>query len=472
MTDAILVTGGRIIDPAQGIDAVGDVLIADGVVVSAGPVVGGPVDCPVVDATGLVVTPGFIDLHVHLREPGQEDKETIATGALAAVRGGFTTVCAMPNTEPAMDNAAVIRHVMDAAQQAGLARVLPIGCVSRGRAGKELADMGEMAEAGAIGFSDDGAPVADPTLMRNALTYSTTTGLPVINHCEEPSLAKDGVLHEGWVASRLGLPGQPAAAEETMVARDIDLAGLTGGKVHIAHISTEGTLALLRQAKAAGKANVTSEVTPHHLLLTEEWALGGIEGGAGELTAPDPYGPLTRTAYDTRAKVNPPLRTEDDTLALVEGLKDGTIDAIATDHAPHTATDKCCTMHEAAFGISGLETAFGLCYSLVERGDLDLPTLIARMTTGPARVLGADTSESAAASGLPLLGTLQAGAAGDVTLLDPDAEWAVDTSGFASKGRNTPLEGITLQGRVIKTIVGGRLVHDALADDTGEANGK
>ena len=461
MTDAILITGGRIIDPAQGLDAVGDVLIADGVVVSAGPVVGGALDCPVVDATGLVVTPGFIDLHVHLREPGQEDKETIATGALAAVRGGFTTVCAMPNTEPAMDNAAVIRQVLEAGEQAELARVLAIGCVSRGRAGVELADMGEMAEAGAIGFSDDGAPVADPVLMRNALAYSTTTGLPVINHCEEPSLAGDGVLHEGWVASRLGLPGQPSAAEETMVARDIDLAALTGGKVHIAHISTAGTLDLLRQAKAAGKSNVTSEVTPHHLLLTEEWALGGIEGGAGKLTAPDPYSPLTRTAYDTRAKVNPPLRTEDDTLALVEGLRDGTIDAIATDHAPHTSTDKCCTMQEAAFGISGLETAFGLVNALVDRGDIDLPTLIARMTAGPARVLGADTANRAEVSGLPLLGTLRPGAAGDVTVLDPEAEWPVDTTAFASKGHNTPLDGITLKGRVIKTIVGGRLVHEA-----------
>ena len=461
MTDSILITGGRIIDPAQGLDAVGDVLIADGVVVSAGPVVSGPLDCPVVDATGLVVTPGFIDLHVHLREPGQEDKETVATGALAAVRGGFTTVCAMPNTDPAMDNAAVIRHVLEAGEQAGLARVLAIGCVSRGRAGVELADMGEMAEAGAIGFSDDGSPVADPTLMRNALTYSTTTGLPVINHCEEPSLAKDGVLHEGWVASRLGLPGQPAAAEETMVARDIELAALTGGKLHLAHISTRGTLAMLREAKAAGKANVTAEVTPHHLILTEEWALGGAEGGTGELAAPDPYRPLTRAAYDTRAKVNPPLRTGDDTLALVEGLRDGAIDAIATDHAPHTSTDKCCTMHEAAFGISGLETAFGLVNSLVIRGDIDLPTLIARMTTGPARILGADTAEAAATSKLPLLGTLQPGAAGDVAMVDPGAAWSVDTTAFASKGRNTPLEGITLRGQVIKTIVGGRLVHDA-----------
>ena len=467
MNNTLLIKRGRIIDPGQGLDAIGDVLIVDGVVVSVGSGLTAPEDCAVVDATGLVVTPGFIDLHVHLREPGQEDKETVATGALAAVKGGFTTVCAMPNTEPAMDNAAVIRHVCEAAELAGLARVLPIGCVSRGRAGKELADMGEMAEAGVIGFSDDGAPVADPTLMRNALTYSTTTGLPVINHCEEPSLAKDGVLHEGWVASRLGLPGQPSAAEETMVARDIELATLTGGKLHIAHISTTGTLELLRAAKSAGTAKVTSEVTPHHLLLTEEWALGGIEGGAGDLTAPDPYGPLTRTAYDTRAKVNPPLRTEDDTLALVEGLRDGTIDAIATDHAPHTSTDKCCTMQEAAFGISGLETAFGLVYSLVDRGDIDLPTLIARLTSGPARVLGADTTEGVEASGLPLLGTLQPGAAGDVTVLDPDAEWPVDTTAFASKGRNTPLDGITLKGRVIKTIVGGRLVFDL--NDTTEA---
>jgi len=311
--------------------------------------------------------------------------------------------------------------------------------------------MAELAAAGAVGFSDDGSPIADAGLMRNALSYSTTTGLPVINHCEEPSLSKDGVLHEGWVASRLGLPGQPAAAEESMVARDIELAALTGGRLHVAHISTAGTLELVRRAKERGLP-VTAEVTPHHLILTEEWALGTIEEGAGELTAPDKYAPLTRSAYDTRAKVNPPLRTEDDTEALVAGLKDGTIDAIATDHAPHTSTDKECTMQEAAFGISGLETAFGLVNGLVDRGDIDLPTLVERLTAGPAKVLG----ESYVGS----IGTLKPGASGDVTVLDPDAEWVVDSSTFASKGRNTPIDGITLKGQVVKTIVGGRLVHD------------
>ncbi|MCH8940369.1 MAG: dihydroorotase [Chloroflexi bacterium] len=452
MADSTLIKGGRVVDPSQGLDAIGDVLITDGLVVSAGTIVNdAPKDCTVIDATGLVVTPGFIDLHVHLREPGQEDKETVATGALAAVRGGFTTICAMPNTEPPMDNAAVIRQVLDAASQAGFARVLPIGCATRGRKGKELADMAELAAAGAVGFSDDGSPIADAGLMRNALSYSTTTGLPVINHCEEPSLSKDGVLHEGWVASRLGLPGQPAAAEESMVARDIELAALTGGRLHVAHISTAGTLELVRRAKERGLP-VTAEVTPHHLILTEEWALGTIEEGAGELTAPDKYAPLTRSAYDTRAKVNPPLRTEDDTEALVAGLKDGTIDAIATDHAPHTSIDKECTMQEAAFGISGLETAFGLVNGLVDRGDIDLPTLIERLTTGPARVLGESYQSS--------IGTLKPGASGDVTVLDPEAEWVVDSSTFASKGRNTPIDGITLKGQVVKTIVGGRLVHD------------
>jgi dihydroorotase len=452
MADSTLIKGGRVVDPSQGLDAIGDVLITDGLVVSAGTIVNNaPKDCTIIDATGLVVTPGFIDLHVHLREPGQEDKETVATGALAAVRGGFTTICAMPNTEPPMDNAAVIRQVLDAASQAGLARVLAIGCATRGRKGKELADMAELAAAGAVGFSDDGSPIADSGLMRNALSYSTTTGLPVINHCEEPSLAKDGVLHEGWVASRLGLPGQPAAAEESMVARDIELAALTGGRLHVAHISTAGTLELVRRAKERGLP-VTAEVTPHHLILTEEWALGTIEEGAGELTAPDKYAPLTRTAYDTRAKVNPPLRTEDDTEALVAGLKDGTIDAVATDHAPHTSTDKECTMQEAAFGISGLETAFGLVNGLVDRGDIDLPTAIERLTAGPARVLG----ESYQAN----IGTLKPGASGDVTVLETDTEWVVDSSTFASKGRNTPVDGITLKGQVVKTIVGGRLVHD------------
>ena len=453
MADSILIKGGRVIDPSQGIDAIGDVLITDGKIVSAGTVIDAePKDCTIVDATGLVVTPGFIDLHVHLREPGQEDKETVATGALAAVRGGFTTICAMPNTEPPMDNVAVIRQVLEAASQAGLAHVLPIGCATRGRKGKELSDMAELAAAGAIGFSDDGSPIADPGLMRNALSYSTTTGLPVINHCEEPSLAKDGVLHEGWVASRLGLPGQPAAAEENMVARDIGLAALTGGRLHLAHISTAGSVELVRRAKESGNVEITAEVTPHHLILTEEWALGTIEEGAGELNAPDKFAPLTRSAYDTRAKVNPPLRTEDDTEALIAGLKDGTIDAVATDHAPHTSTDKACTMQEAAFGISGLETAFGLLNGLVGRDDIDLPTAIERLTAGPARVLRRAHQ--------PGLGTLKSGASGDVTVLDPDAEWEVDSSMFASKGRNTPVDGITLKGQVVKTFVGGRLVHD------------
>jgi dihydroorotase len=452
MADSTLIKGGRVIDPSQGLDAIGDVLITDGKVVSVGPVVDTPKGSTVIDAKGLVVTPGFIDLHVHLREPGQEDKETVATGTLAAVRGGFTTICAMPNTEPPMDNAAVIRQVLDAARQTNLARVLPIGCATRGRKGKELADMAELAAAGAIGFSDDGSPIADPGLMRNALSYSTTTGLPVINHCEEPSLAKDGVLHEGWVASRLGLPGQPAAAEENMVARDIELVALTGGRLHVAHISTAGTLELVRRAKERGLP-VTAEVTPHHLILTEEWALGTIEEGAGELTAPDKFSPLTRSAYDTRAKVNPPLRSEDDAEALAAGLRDGIIDAVATDHAPHTSTDKACTMQEAAFGISGLETAFGLVNSLVDRGDIDLPTAIERLTSGPARVLGASYQSD--------IGTLKPGASGDVTVLDPDAEWVVDSATFASKGRNTPVDGITLKGQVVKTIAGGRLVHEA-----------
>ena len=452
MVDSTLIKGGRVIDPFQGLDAIGDVLITDGLVASAGTTVNdAPKDCTVIDATGLIVTPGFIDLHVHLREPGQEDKETVATGSLAAVRGGFTTICAMPNTEPPMDNAAVIRQVLDAAKQAGLARVLPIGCATRGRKGKELADMAELAAAGAIGFSDDGSPITDPGLMRNALSYSTTTGLSVINHCEEPSLAKDGVLHEGWVASRLGLPGQPAAAEENMVARDIELVALTGGRLHVAHISTAGTLELVRRAKERGLP-VTAEVTPHHLILTEEWVLGTIEEGVGELTAPDKFAPLTRAAYDTRAKVNPPLRTEDDAEALAAGLRDGIIDAVATDHAPHTSTDKACTMQEAAFGISGLETAFGLVNSLVDRGDIDLSTAIERLTVGPARVLG----ESYQAD----IGTLKPGAFGDVTVLDPDAEWVVDSTTFASKGRNTPVDGITLKGQVVKTIVGGRLVYE------------
>ncbi len=457
MTDTLAIRGGRVIDPANGLDAVADVLIVDGRVAAVGPGVGK--DLPAgrqapaqtIDASGLVVSPGFVDIHTHLRQPGFEHKETIATGTLAAARGGFTTVCAMPNTEPAADTAATIEFVLRTAQAEGAVRVLPIGCVTKGRRGKELAEMAELAAAGAVAFSDDGSPVADAHLMRRALEYASMCSLPVIDHCEDPSLS-GGVMHEGWVATRLGLPGVPAAAEEAMVARDIALAELTGarpdgrpsGRLHLAHLSTAGSVELVRRARASGLP-VTAEVTPHHLCLSHEAVLLGTGETPGGL------------AYDTDAKVNPPLRTPEDAAACLAGLLDGAIDCIATDHVPHAVEDKLCEFDQAAMGISGLETALALCVSLVHEGRIDLPALIEKLTVGPVRALGLDRR-------IEGLGTLSVGAPGDVTLIDPEAEWTVEPSasgGFASKGRNTPLAGRTLRGRAVATVYEGRAVWEA-----------
>jgi len=433
----LAIRGGRVIDPANGTDAVADVLIAGGRVAAVGPGAGKDAG-QVIDARGLLVCPGFVDLHCHLREPGFEHKETIATGTAAAARGGFTTVCAMPNTEPPADTAAAIDFVVRTARSQGAVRVLPIGCVTRGRAGRELADLAELAQAGVVGFSDDGAPVADAHLMRRALEYAGMLGLPVIDHCQDLTLTGGGVMHEGWVATRLGLRGMPAAAEEAMVARDITLAELTGSHVHVAHVSTAGSVELIRSAKARG-ARVTAEVTPHHLALTHEAVMRRAGEAPGGL------------AYDTDAKVNPPLRSEADTAACLTGLLDGTIGCIATDHAPHAVQDKLCEFDAAAFGISGLETAFGLCMTLVHSGRLPLARLVAALTVGPARLLGLDRRVEG-------LGTLSPGAPGDVVLIDPDEEWTVDPQEFASKGRNTPLAGTRLRGRVLATVYEGRVV--------------
>lgn len=435
----LAIRGGRILDPANGIDAPGDVLIAGGRIAAVGSGAGEGAG-QVIDARGLVVCPGFIDLHCHLREPGFEHKETIATGTAAAARGGFTTVCAMPNTEPPADTAAAIDFVVRTARADGAIRVLPIGCVTRGRAGRELADLAELAEAGAVAFSDDGAPVADAHLMRRALEYAGILGLPLADHCQDPSLTEGGVMHEGWVATRLGLRGMPAAGEESMVARDIALAGLTGSQVHIAHVSTAGSVELIRGARARG-VPVTAEVTPHHLLLTHEAVMRGPAEAPGGL------------AYNTDAKVNPPLRTEADTAACLGGLLDGTIACIATDHAPHAVQDKLCEFDAAAFGISGLETAFALCMTLVHAGRLPLGRLVEALTVGPVRSFGLDARIAG-------LGTLSPGAPGDVVLIDLEAEWAVDPEGFASKGKNTPLAGRRLRGRVVATLHEGRLVFD------------
>lgn len=441
MSERIVIRGGRIIDPASGVDAVSDMLIQDGRIATVATSIEAD-DAREIDARGLVVAPGFVDLHAHLRDPGLEYKEDIASGTRAAARGGFTTVCAMPNTEPAMDNASIIEHVLREAAARGVVRVLPIGAVTKGRAGKELAELGELAQAGCVAFSDDGAPVYDATLMRRALEYASTFGLPIIDHCEDPSLAHDAVMNESWVSTRLGLRGAPAAAESAAVARDIALAEATETHVHIAHVSTRGASEAIRAAKKRG-VRVTCEVTPHHLTLTDEVVAFGALGGQDLL-------------YETNAKVNPPLRSQDDVDACVEALADGTIDCVATDHAPHAVIEKLCEFDDAAFGISGLETAFGLCMRLVHAGCIDLPALIERMTIGAVRALALDRR-------VPGIGTIAAGASADVVVLDPEAEWVVEPERFASKGKNTPLGGVTLKGAVIATIADGTIVHERAA---------
>jgi len=432
---SLAIRGGRIFDPANGVDAISDVLLVDGRVTAVGPDAGKDAD-ETIDARGMVVAPGFVDIHCHLRQPGFEHKETIATGTLAAARGGFTTVCAMPNTVPPTDSAAGVEFVLRTAQAEGVVRVLPIACVTRGRAGRELADLSELAGAGAVAFSDDGSPVADANMMRRALEYAGMLDKPVIDHCEDLALAAGGVMQEGWVSTRLGLRGIPAAAEETMVARNIALAEQTGCAVHLAHVSTAGSVGLIRQAKARG-IPVTAEVTPHHLALTHEAVLLGPAEVAGGL------------AYDTNAKVNPPLRSRSDAEACVAGLLDGTINCIATDHAPHAVQDKFCEFDHAAFGISGLETAFSLALTVVPLEDV-----VRSLTISPVRVLDLDRR-------IEGLGTLSAGAPGDIVIIDPDSERTVEPAGFASKGKNTPLGGRALRGRIVTTIAGGRTVFDA-----------
>lgn len=444
MSERILIRNGRVFDGVvppelQAEGQAPDILIEDGVVqaIRAGLPDEG---VRVMDARGLVVAPGFVDIHTHLRDPGLEYKEDIASGTRAAARGGFTTVCAMPNTEPAMDTRSVVEYVLRETAARAHVRVLPIGAVSKGRQGKELAELGDLAQAGCVAFSDDGAPVWDATLMRRALEYAGAFGLPIVDHCEDPSLAKDGVMNEGAVSTRLGLRGAPAAAEEAAVARDIALAEATGAHVHIAHVSTRGAAEAIRRARARG-VRVTAEVTPHHLTLTDEIVAFGA-GGGDELV------------FETNAKVNPPLRSQDDVDACVEALADGTIDCIATDHAPHAVIEKLCEFDDAAFGISGLETAFGLCMRLVHARRIDLATLVERMTAGPARALGL-------ARHVPGVATLAEGAPADIVLLDPSAEWTVEPERFASKGKNTPIAGVILRGAVVMTIAGGRIVHGA-----------
>ncbi|MDI6871578.1 MAG: dihydroorotase [Bacillota bacterium] len=420
----LLLRGGRVVDPEQGLDGRLDVRIADGRVAEVGEdLLPGP-GAEVRDVAGMVVLPGLIDPHVHLREPGREDAETVRTGTRAAARGGFTAVAAMPNTRPAIDRESLVRFVLDRAAREGAVRVYAIGAVTKERAGEELAEMGDMARAGAVAFSDDGSAVMNAALFRRALEYARGHGRPVIVHAEDRNLVGDGVMNEGALSTRLGLPGVPAAAEEVMVARDLLLAELTGARLHVAHVSTAGALRLIREAKARG-VRVTCEVTPHHLFLTEEAVWG----------------------YDTNARVSPPLRTEADCAALQEGLVEGTIDAVATDHAPHTREEKLVEFGLAAPGMVGLETAVALVVDrLVRTGRLSWAGLAERLSYGPARVLG-----------LPL-NAIAPGAPADLTVVDPGAEWTVDPDEFASKSRNTPFAGWRLKGRPAATIVAGRLL--------------
>ncbi len=420
----ILIRGGRVIDPTRRIDEPADVLLLESRVEAIGRHLGTPPGAMVVDATGQVVAPGFIDLHVHLREPGQEDLETVATGAMAAAAGGFSAVCAMPNTDPVCDNQGVVGFVKAQAQRAGKARVYPIGAISLGQNGQQLAEFGELVGAGAVAVSDDGKPVVSSHLMRTALEYAKTFGIPVADHCEDPTLSAGGVMHEGLVSTRLGLKGIPAAAEEIMVARDVLLAELTGGHVHLCHMSTRGSVDLIRRAKERG-VRVTAEACPHHFALTHE----ACEG------------------YDTNAKMSPPLREPEDREAIRQGLKDGTIDVIATDHAPHHYDAKEREFDDAPNGIIGLETALALAITeLVKTGLLTLPDLVARLSSVPARIFG-----------LPG-GTLAPGAPADVTVFDPEVEWTVRPQEFFSRSRNTPFGGRRLTGRANVTIVRGQVV--------------
>ncbi len=421
----ILIKNGQVIDPGRFV-GIGDVLIEQGKVAAIGPNLSAPLGCMTIPATGLLVVPGFVDLHVHFREPGFEYKETIQSGSAAAVAGGFTTVCCMPNTSPVNDNQAVTEFILERARVAGLANVLPVGAITKGSEGKELAEIGDLRRSGCVAISDDGRPVMNSLVMRRAMEYARAFDLTVVDHCEDLHLAEGGCMNEGLISTELGLPGIPAAAEDVMVARNLSLSELTGARLHLAHISTAGSVRMVREAKARG-VKVTAEACPHHFTLTEEVVRG----------------------YNTHAKMNPPLRTWDDVHAIKDGLRDGTIDVIATDHAPHATQEKQQDFTEAPFGIVGLETALSLTLGLVEEGVLSLEQTVARLTSAPAAAFGLKK------------GTLAVGADADVAIVDQHAQWEVDPSKFRSKSRNTPFAGWKIKGQVKTTIVGGRVVFEA-----------
>ncbi len=423
---AILIKGGTVVDPGRYIGA-GDLLIDQGKITAVGATVSAPAEATTIVANGQLVLPGLVDLHVHFREPGFEYKETIHSGSAAAVAGGFTTVCCMPNTNPVNDNQAVTEFILERARLAGFANVLPVGAITKGSEGKELAEIGDLRRSGCVAISDDGRPVMNSLVMRRAMEYALAFDLTVVDHCEDLHLAEGGCMNEGLISTELGLPGIPAAAEDVMVARNLSLSELTGARLHLAHISTAGSVRMVREAKARG-IHVTAEACPHHFTLTEEVVRG----------------------YNTHAKMNPPLRTWDDVLAIKEGLRDGTIDVIATDHAPHATQEKQQDFTEAPFGIVGLETALPLTLALVEDGVLSLEQAVTKLTTAPARAFGLNK------------GSLAAGADADVVLVDPNEQWEVDPAKFRSKSRNTPFVGWKMKGRVKATIVGGRLVYSGV----------
>ncbi|MBN1375108.1 MAG: dihydroorotase [Dehalococcoidia bacterium] len=429
----LLIKNVRIIDPAGSVDEMSDILISDGLIKQTGLNLTARAT-KTIDAAGLIACPGFIDLHCHLRQPGHEHKETIATGASAACHGGFTSICCMPNTNPPLDNAAVIHYVKSvAAIDAPNINILPVGCITRNRSGKELIDMAELCEAGCVGFSDDGSSVINSRLMLLAMQTCQSLGLPVIEHCEDADLAADGQMNEGWVSARLGLAGIPAAAEESIVSRDIALCEMTGARLHLTHISTRGSVDLIRTAKKKG-VPVTADVTPHHLTLTEERVIGNRDGIGVSLT------------YDTNAKVNPPLRTAADIEALITAINDGTLDAIATDHAPHPSEDKLCEFDLAAFGISGFETAFGALMTLVHSDKIKLHTLLACLTSQPAKIINYTNG---------ITGAIKQSGKADITLLDINRQWTVETENMLSLGKNTPYAGQQFKGLVAATIHNG-----------------
>lgn len=436
MPPELVIRGGRVLDPASGVDARLDILVREGRIARLEPAIEAGPGQRELDARGCIVAPGFVDLHAHLREPGFEQKGTIATETEAALRGGFTTVCAMPNTLPAPDSAPVVEALLERVARDARVRVLPIGAVTRSREGRQLAELGELAAAGCVAFSDDGNPVADARLLRSALALAGALGLPLSEHSDDPALSEGGVMNEGAVSERLGLKGQPAAAEVSAISRNLALCEMTGARLHIAHISTARGVELLAEAKARG-LRVTAEVTPSHLYLTEEAVFGG---------GPEP-------AYDTAARINPPLRTEADRRALLEGVNGGVIDAIATDHAPHAREDKLCEFDLAAPGISCLETALGTLLTLVARGELVLGPAMMALTGGPVRAFALDRRIAG-------IGTLSAGAPADITVFDPGRRWMVDTARFASKGKNTPLHGMELTGQVQAVVYGGSLAFE------------